>query len=295
VVAVKPLPYPTDLDRTTIRQSRTSQSRTTGTRRRTTAPRRGAPRATPRVGIDEALLRRLAALPADDPARSWLRGRVVEANLPVARTLARRYQRRGVPIEDLTQVAVLALLGAVDRYDPARGCSFVGYAVPSILGALRRHFRDAGWMMRVPRPVQELRAEMEQARGTLEQRLGHSPNCRELAAHLHVPEAEVLVAQAAAIAYRPDSLNVPVIIGGDGGELLDLVGTDDARYEAIDNHLTLRPLIAALPDRERRILGLRFVHGLSQAEIAADVGISQMHVSRLLNRTLTTLRSGMRD
>ncbi|MEV0398317.1 SigB/SigF/SigG family RNA polymerase sigma factor [Polymorphospora rubra] len=244
------------------------------------------------TGSTEQLLRRRAALSADDPDRARLRTRIIEANLPMAGRLARRYTGRGEPYEDLAQVCALALIKAVDRYDPDRGPPFASYAIPTILGAIRRHFRDTTWSIRVPRPAQELNARTPTARGELVQRQGRQPTPKELADHLGVTVAEVLAAAVASEVYRLPSLNEPQP-GTDGVELLALVGDVDPGYAAADDHLTLRPLFAALPARERRILTMRFYGDLTQAQIATRVGLSQMHVSRLLKRTLAQLRAGM--
>ncbi|MFB6398627.1 SigB/SigF/SigG family RNA polymerase sigma factor [Polymorphospora lycopeni] len=250
------------------------------------------PTLTVETGSTEQLLRRRAALSADDPDRARLRARIIESNLPMAGRLARRYTGRGEPYEDLAQVCAVALIKAVDGYDPDRGPMFASYAIPTILGALRRHFRDTTWSIRVPRTAQELNARAPSARGELVQRQGRQPTSGELADHLGVTVAEVLAAAAAAEVYRLPSLNEPKP-GTDGVELLALVGDVDPGYAAVDDHLTLRPLFAALPARDRRILTMRFFGDLTQAQIATRVGLSQMHVSRLLKRALARLRAAM--
>lgn len=241
------------------------------------------------IGSTEQLLRRCVALTDDDPDRARLRTRIIEANLPMAGRLARRYTGRGEPYEDLAQVCALALIKAVDGYDPDRGSRFASYAIPTILGAIRRHFRDTTWSIRVPRPAQELSLRMPTARGELVQRQGRQPTPIELADHLGVTVAEVLAAVVASQVYRLPSLNEPQP-ATDG---VGLVGAVDPGYAAVDDDLTLRPIFAALPARERRILSMRFYGDLTQAQIATRVGLSQMHVSRLLKRTLAQLRAGM--
>ncbi|ROO63237.1 RNA polymerase sigma (RpoX/SigF) subunit [Micromonospora sp. Llam0] len=240
----------------------------------------------------EQLLRRRASLSLDDPDRARLRTRIIEANLPLAGRLARRYTGRGVPYEDLAQVGALGLIKAVDGYDPNRGVPFVSYAVPTILGGIRRHFRDTAWAIRVPRSAQELSARVLSAWGEFSQQRGRQPTDDELADHLEVTVAQLTAALVAAEVYRLPSLNQPPP-RSDGPERADLIGTDDPGYQAVDDHLTLRLVLASLPPRERLILAMRFYGDLTQAQIATRVGLSQMHVSRLLRRSLAQLRTGM--
>jgi RNA polymerase sigma-B factor len=166
--------------------------------------------------------------------------------------------------------------------------------VPTIVGALKRHFRDTTWRGRVPRRIQELAVTLNPANARLTQRLGHTPTARELAIHLHATEADVSIALNAWQAYHPDSLDTVPTAGGERNEaLVDTIGAVDTRFDAVADRQTVRSLLAALPARERRILVLRYFNDMSQHEIAAHVGVSQMHVSRLLARTLTQLRTGM--
>ncbi|MEU4482547.1 SigB/SigF/SigG family RNA polymerase sigma factor [Micromonospora sp. NPDC023966] len=244
------------------------------------------------TGHSERLLRRRASLTADDPDRARLRSRIIEANLPLAGRLARRYTGRGEPYEDLAQVGALALIRAVDAYDTERGTPFAAYAIPTILGAIRRHFRDTAWAIRVPRAAQELTHRVPAARSELGQRRGRQPTDGELAGHLEVTVAELLAALAASEVYRLPSLNQPQP-GSNGVERIALTGAVDPGYAAVDDHMTLRLILAALPPRERRILTMRFYGDLTQAQIASRVGLSQMHVSRLLKRSLAELRAGM--
>jgi RNA polymerase sigma-B factor len=242
------------------------------------------------------LLRARADLPAGHPGRVRLRERSIETGLPLARRLADRYRGRGEPLDDLHQVAALALVKAVDAFDPARQVAFSSYAVPSILGALKRHFRDHTWRLRVPRPIQDLATRLGPARATLTQRLGRSPTQAELAAHLDAAEQDVAVARDAWRAHLPDSLDARSAGSLEQPRpLIDTLGTVDARLDAVIDWHTLQPLVAALPARQRHILALRYAGDLTQAEIAARVGVSQMHVSRLLERTLTQLRTGIAD
>jgi RNA polymerase sigma-B factor len=210
----------------------------------------------------------------------------------MARRVARRYADRGELLEDLVQVAALALVKAVDGYDSTRENLFISYAIPSIVGSLKRHFRDTAWGMRVPRSTQELVLATRTASGELSQRLGRSATPTEIAKHLHVTVERLLVAQAAAHAYRPQSLDAAQI-WLDGVDVADVLGSADPRFAAIDDQLTLRTLVRALPARERRILTLRFYDELTQAQIGNEIGVSQMHVSRLLKQTLGLLQAGM--
>jgi RNA polymerase sigma-B factor len=242
----------------------------------------------------QELLRRRGDLPTGHPHRATLRARSIEAGLPLARCLAARYRGRGEPLDDLNQVAALALVRAVDRYIPARQISFVSYAMPTIVGALKRHFRDTTWRVRVPRRIQELALALNPAIARLTQQLGRPPTARELATHLHATEADVSIAVNAWQAYHPDSLDAVSAAGGEGrNALIDTIGAVDTCFDAVADRHILRSLLAALPAREQRILALRYFSDMSQHEIAAQVGVSQMHVSRLLARTLAQLRTGM--
>ena len=238
--------------------------------------------------IDE-MLRRLAALPPDDPQRAALRQHLVEAQLPLVHHLAQRFRGRGEPYDDLVQVGTIGLLNAVDRFDPERG-SFTGFAVPTILGEIRRHFRDRGWAMRVPRRLQELGRQVSEAREVLTQRLGRSPTVQEIAQHLDADTDLVLEALDTASVYA----TVPLPSTPEEGEMAPL-GFIDSGLELVEQRATLRPLLARLPARERTILALRFVRGMSQSQIAAEVGVSQMHVSRLITRSLAVLREGLSE
>ncbi|MGY0235871.1 SigB/SigF/SigG family RNA polymerase sigma factor [Longispora urticae] len=240
----------------------------------------------------ELLLAERAGLPEGDPRRAALRARVIEKNLPMAHQLARRYSGRGEPGDDLAQVAALALVRAVDGYDPDREVPFLGYAVPCVLGALKRHFRDSCWDIRVPRSVQELSRHVLTATADLGQRLGRQPTPGELAAHLRVDVPTVAAALGATHSYRLASLDVPHP-GHAHGDLGEVLGEVDPRFAGVDDRLALGPLVEALPARERRILRMRYSGEMSQSSIAAEIGISQMQVSRLLKRSLARLRSGI--
>jgi RNA polymerase sigma-B factor len=230
--------------------------------------------------------------PAGSPARAVLRDRVITLCLPFVERLARRFAGLGEASSDLGQVAALGLVKAVDRYDPQLAVDFAAYATPTVVGELKRHFRDRGWAVRVPRRLQELRIDINRARNDLTHELNRSPTVTDLARRLDIDEEQVIEAMTAAGAYRTTSLFTPVG-GEDGSTLMDLLGDEDASIAAVEAHESLKPLLAALPDREKDILAMRFFGNLTQAQIAEKLGISQMHVSRLLARTLAQLRRGM--
>jgi RNA polymerase sigma-B factor len=239
-----------------------------------------------RVAI--AFNERFRALPAAE--RGPVRDRFVVFALPFAGRLARRYRQRGEPLEDLEQVARLGLVKAVDRYDPARG-SFTAYAVSTIRGEIKRHFRDRAWAMGVPRRLRDLRVDVGRAESALISELGRRPSEGELAGRLDIDAAEVREVMAAAGAYRPGSLSSPV---GDGTlTAADVIGELDEGVESAVDRVCLANLLEHVPARERRILALRFSGNKTQAEIAQWLGMSQMHVSRLLSRTLEWLREAM--
>jgi RNA polymerase sigma-B factor len=214
--------------------------------------------------------------------------------LPLANDLAHRFAGRGEPIQDLVQTATVGLIKAVDRFDAHRGHDFPAFAVPTIVGEVKRYFRDQTWEVHVPRGLQELRRAVGESTETLAQQLGRSPTAAEVADDLHVPERDVREGMQVARAYNPASLDAPAGGAATGGEpglaLGELLGGEDAALARAELRMTVAPAVAALPERQRRILRLRFVGNLTQDQIAARVGISQMHVSRLLTRTLHALR-----
>ncbi len=223
-----------------------------------------------------------------------LRDELVTAHMGLAEYLARRFTNRGEPLDDLVQVAALGLLKAVDRFDPERGLEFSTYATPTIVGELKRHFRDKGWAVRVPRRVQELHLRLGSVVSMLSQELGRSPTIGEIAQAAAVSEEEVLEAIEAGHAYRFTSLDAPS--GNDDDMSLSAeLGEEDQGLIDSEHRVTLSPLIAQFPPRERMILHLRFFEGLTQSEIAGRLGISQMHVSRLLARALAQLRTQAED
>jgi RNA polymerase sigma-B factor len=239
------------------------------------------------------LLCQLHQTSPDDPQRPQLRDRIVEQCLPHADRLARRFHGLGESPADLNQVAAVGLLKAVDRYDPTLSTDFAAYATPTIIGELKRYFRDRGWSVRVPRRLQELRLDVNRARGALTHQLNRAPTLAEIADHLGVEEDEVAEAAVAASGYRATSLFAPVSRDDEASAPIERLGVTDAAYEAVEFHEALQPLLAALPARQRAIVSLRFYGNLTQAQIAARLGISQMHVSRLLARTLLRLREGL--
>lgn len=233
----------------------------------------------------------------DDPARAELREKIVERCLPLAEHIARRFDGRGEAFDDLVQVARLGLVNAVDRFDPERGSDFVSFAVPTIMGEVRRHFRDTGWAVRVPRRMKELHIALNKATGELSQRLGRAPTVGELAAELDLDREEVAEGLVAGNAYQTVSVDrsAQTDSGGNGVTLADTLGEYDAALSEVENHETLRPLLEALPERERTVVLLRFFGNMTQTQIAERVGVSQMHVSRLLTKTLAQLREQLGD
>ena len=239
------------------------------------------------------LFERLAELPADDPERARIRGYLVELHLPLVEYLARRFRNRGEWLDDLTQVATIGLIKSIDRFDLERGVEFSTYATPTIVGEIKRHFRDKGWAVRVPRRLQELKLSLTKAIGELAQREGRAPTVSELASHLHMSEEDVLEGLESANAYSTVSLDAPDSGDEDAPAVSDSLGMVDEALEGVEYRESLKPLLEQLPPREKKILLLRFFGNMTQSQIAAELGISQMHVSRLLARTLAQLRDGL--
>uniref|UniRef100_UPI00047EC3E5 SigB/SigF/SigG family RNA polymerase sigma factor n=1 Tax=Glycomyces arizonensis TaxID=256035 RepID=UPI00047EC3E5 len=235
----------------------------------------------------------LAGLEAGDPRHAEVRDRLVTGYLPLAEHIAQRFSGKGIAKDDLVQVASVGLIHAVDRFDPAQGADFLSYAVPTVMGEVRRHFRDTSWPMRVPRRLQELRLAINQGNAELAQELGRPASAEELARHLGISVAEVAEGYEARQAYRAVSLDEPPFEDAERASLAESVGSEDAALEFVENHESLVPLLQGLPERERRILALRYFGDMTQTQIAEEVGISQMHVSRLLNRMLNDLREGL--
>jgi RNA polymerase sigma-B factor len=240
-----------------------------------------------------ALFAQLVAVHSSAIDRSRARGELVELHLALVEHCARRFLNRGEPFEDLVQVGTIGLIKAVDRFDTDRGVEFSTYATPTILGEIKRHFRDKGWAIRVPRRLQELRMSIAAATGELSQRLGRSPTPREVAERLGVTVEDVLEGLESANAYATVSLDAGE--SEDGlSSMLETMGAIDEALDHVEIRESIRPLIDRLPAREKQILLLRFFRQMTQSQIAEEVGISQMHVSRLLTRTLAELRDSIR-
>lgn len=220
---------------------------------------------------------------------------LAQLHLPLVEYLAKRFKDRGEPLDDLVQVGSVGLLKAIDRFDLERGVEFSTYATPTIVGELKRYFRDKGWAIRVPRRLQELSLRMNKIVAQLTQDLGRSPTVAELAVAAGVTEDEVLEALESGQAYSTTSLDAPSGDEDDAAVRLERIGEDDVAIENLEYFASLAPLIQKLAERERHILYLRFFKGMTQSKIAEEVGISQMHVSRLLTRVLAFLREGMEE
>jgi RNA polymerase sigma-B factor len=220
---------------------------------------------------------------------------LVERFLPLARQLARRYQRGGEPLDDLVQVASLGLLKAIDRFEPDRPTAFSSFAVPTILGELKRHFRDRGWSVRVPRDLQELTVRVDRTSEELSRQLGRAPTPLEIAEHIGITTEQVLEAREAAGAYRAVSLDRPRDEEDEDAGAADWMGIEDPGFGLAEDAATVERLMAVLTDREREVLRLRFGEDLTQSEIGARVGVSQMHVSRLIRQAIARLRAAADD
>jgi RNA polymerase sigma-B factor len=224
-----------------------------------------------------------------DPAA---RDDLIERFMPLARQLARRYQRANEPLDDLVQVASIGLVKAVDRFDLERGVAFSSYAVPTILGELKRYFRDSGWAVHVPRGIQERAMQVDRALKELGGRLGRSPSVDEVAEHLEASVEDVLAAMEAGQAYEAVSLDAQRSSGEtDSDTFADSIGMEDDRFELVEYEATIAPTLRALPKRDQIVLHLRFVEDMTQSQIAERIGVSQMQVSRLIRRALTRLRT----
>ena len=223
-----------------------------------------------------------------------IRGKLVDQYIGLVEFLARRFRNRGEPLEDLVQVGTIGLLKAIDRFDLEREVEFSTYATPTIVGELKRHFRDKGWAVRVPRRLQELHLELTKVISSLGQELGRSPTVPEIAESAGISEETVLEGMEIAHAYSFTSLDAPIDSDdAESSSFADQMGSEDEQLENLEYRASLAPEMARLPERERKILYLRFYRGMTQSEIADRLGISQMHVSRLLNRTLMRLREAL--
>lgn len=238
--------------------------------------------------IEDALFARLVAPNTDEDARARIRSDLVEMHLPLVRYVAQRYADRGEPLDDVMQAGTLGLINAVDRFEPDRGVAFSTYAVPTIVGAIRRHFRDATWSVKVPRRLQELRGRIDSAHDQLAQELRRSPTVAEIADRADLDPQDVLDALELGHVRDLAPLDLPT---PDGTSIADQLGDLDASLADVEDKATVKRLLNTLPERERAIVAMRFFNGLSQSQIAEQVGISQMHVSRLLTQSLNRLRS----
>ncbi|MFB7909839.1 SigB/SigF/SigG family RNA polymerase sigma factor [Kitasatospora sp. NPDC056076] len=247
--------------------------------------------------LSDALFERLAGLARETHAYSYVRGTVIELNMPLVRYIAARFRHRAEDMEDILQVGTIGLIKAVDGYDPQRGVEFITYAVPTIIGEIKRFFRDTSWPVRVPRSMQELYLTVARGSDRLEQELGRLPHPAELAEDLDLTEAQVAQGLVAGRVYRPSSLDAlcDQDVDGTGSTLVDRLGCCDPAIDLVDFRTAVRPLLADLPAREQTVLKLRFWDGWTQSRIADRIGVSQMHVSRLLSATLARLHEQLED
>ncbi|MEU5219152.1 RNA polymerase sigma factor SigF [Streptomyces sp. NPDC020807] len=246
--------------------------------------------------LSKELFARLAVLEEGTHEHAYVRNTLVELNLALVRFAAARFRSRSEPMEDIVQVGTIGLIKSIDRFELSRGVEFPTFAMPTIIGEIKRFFRDTSWSVHVPRRLQELRIDLAKAGDTLTQRLDRAPTVAELAEELGITPDEVVEGMAAGNAYTAASLDATTDEDDTGnGEraLADRIGYEDHGLTGIEYIASLKPMIASLPARERLILSLRFVSGMTQSEIGAELGISQMHVSRLLSRTLARLRRGL--
>lgn len=256
-------------------------------------PSEGAGSGSSRSAVSTRLLTQAAA-ETDPVERKRLQDEVVVMHMGLARAIAARYRGRGIAEEDLAQAASMALLKAARNFDPSRGVEFLSYAVVTMKGEVKRQFRDFGWMVRPPRPIQKLQSDVARAQSELTQTLGRSPRVPEVAEHLQVSEDEVLEALSADGCFTPTSLDLP--LGEQGATVLgDTLVTDDPALDEAEARVMLMPAVRGLPERERQILYLRFFKQKSQSQIAAEVGVTQMQVSRILARVLVKLRGQLQD
>ncbi|MFF3006545.1 RNA polymerase sigma factor SigF [Kitasatospora sp. NPDC057940] len=246
--------------------------------------------------LNKVLLRRLRTLEEGTKEYSYVRATLVETNLSLVRFAVRRFNSHREPQEDLLQVGAVGLIKAIDRFDPDLGAEFTTFAIPTVLGEIRRHFRDTTWAVHVPRRLQELRILLAKAQERLSQDLDRAPTVAELAEHLALSPEEVVEGLTAANAHTAGSLDLGGSNDDDApGPLGDRIGEDDRDLALVEDLVTLKPLIADLPERQRLILSMRFCEDMTQSQIGARLGLSQMHVSRLLSRTLRHLRDGLED
>lgn len=236
------------------------------------------------------MFRRLKALDEGSLAFRRQREAIIERALPLADHIARRYKNRGEPIDDLVQAARVGLVNAVNRFDPDNGADFLSFAVPTMMGEVRRHFRDYGWAVKVPRRLKDLQGQLVRARAELSQQIGRAPTATEVARHLGIEREAVMEATIASSNYSTLSTDVRAGADDEYRSVGDTLGDIDPNIDKVVDLETVRPLIAALPDRERTVLTLRFFESMTQTQIAGRMGYSQMHVSRLLAQALRRLR-----
>ncbi|MFJ2649213.1 RNA polymerase sigma factor SigF [Streptomyces sp. NPDC087420] len=243
--------------------------------------------------LSKTLFARLESLEEGTYEHAYVRNTLVELNLALVKFAASRFRSRSEPMEDIVQVGTIGLIKSIDRFELSRGVEFPTFAMPTIVGEIKRFFRDTSWSVRVPRRLQELRLELAKASDELAQRLDRAPTVGELAERLGLTHDEVVEGMTASNAYTASSLDAQPTEDDSEGALSDRIGYDDHGLEGIEYVESLKPLIAELPQRDRHILSLRFVANMTQSEIGEELGISQMHVSRLLTRTLEKLRKGL--
>lgn len=239
---------------------------------------------------DREMFEQLAALEAGTSEHEALRAALIERHLPLVTFMARKFADRGEPLDDLIQVGTIGLIKAIDRFEISKGFEFSTFATPTIVGEIKRHFRDKTWAVRVPRRLQELGASVTKATTELTQKLDRSPTPKEIAKHLGITVDDVAEALESNAAHSTVSLDVTSETSTSIGETF---GALDEALEGVEYRESLKPLLAQLDDREKRILQMRFFDNLSQSQIATELGISQMHVSRILNKVLTHLREGL--
>lgn len=268
------------------------EHRATSDSARTAAQTRRASEHAARDAAVADLFQRLRTYTPGRPEHTELRERIAAHYMGAAKAIASRYGGRGEPIEDIEQAALLGLVKAINGFDPDLGHDFVAYAIPMMVGEVKRHFRDKTWAVRVPRRYQERRGELNGTIRTMTQELGRSPTMNELGAAMGLTVEELSDLMEASAAYSALSLDSPTGDGGDdGANLGDTIGGYDSTLESVVDRASLPPLLRALPERERRIVLLRFFGNLTQSQIAEQVGVSQMHVSRLLSSALSKMRS----
>ena len=258
-----------------------------------TDPSRMAPRDARE--LSRLFFEQLAVLEEGTPEYSYARNTLIEMNMSLVRFAAGRFRSRGAEeMEDIVQVGMIGLIKAIDRFELSREAEFTSFAIPYIVGEIKRFFRDTTWAVHVPRRLQEARVQLARATEELRSRLGRTPTVKELSELMSLPEEEVREARLAANGYNSSSLDATIGAGEDGEAVLqDFIGAEDTALELVEDFHALAPLIAELDERDRRIIHMRFVEELTQAQIGERLGVSQMHVSRLLSRTLARLREGM--